>query len=364
NAGHILGAAAVEVRVGGKTLLFSGDIGPDEHRFHEDPSGPQGADFLILEATYGDRERDDLPLSDRTARLGMEINEALAAGGNLLIPAFAVERTQELLYAIAVLLEQGTISPARVYLDSPLAIRATEVFARHCGELIDTPDAAELFAHPHFHFLQDADASRALARISGGVIIVAASGMCDAGRIRHHLKNNLWRRDATVLFTGYQAPGTLGHLILSGRRRVRIEGEEIEVNARIRRMDQYYSAHADASELVAYATNRMPIECGVFLTHGESSALAALAARLRTTLAEATPVMIPALDERADLEAPQMQLEKQSLRPLAADLTDADWHNDFAEFSLALRQRLRELRSDGERRHLLAALQRLLVRSE
>ena len=280
NAGHILGSASIELRIddaaGPVHLLFSGDLGPDEKVFHLEPDAPAGFDYLVCESTYGDRDRADATVAERRRALCREINDALAAGGNLLIPAFAVERTQELLHDIGVLMAERQIKDLPVFLDSPLANNATRVFTKHAGALEDIAlDESELFRNPNFRFVESVEESKSLNGITAGAIIIAASGMCDAGRIRHHLKNNLWRPQATVLFVGYQAPGTLGRLILDGVKSVRMFDEEVRVEARIREIGNY-SAHADQKELVAWVVERLPVAGGIFLTHGEDPARAAL----------------------------------------------------------------------------------------
>ncbi|WP_342587689.1 MBL fold metallo-hydrolase [Allosphingosinicella vermicomposti] len=201
NAGHILGSASIEVTAGGVRTLFSGDIGPDHKSFHLDPAGPSGMDHVICESTYGDREREQVTSDERRAALALEVEEALARGGNLIIPVFALERTQELLLDLARLMNEGRIARRQVFIDSPLATRATVIFQKHRRELEDLGDG-EVFRHPAFHFVETVDASMRLNAMSGAIIL-AASGMCEAGRIRHHLRFNLPRWDSTILFVGF-----------------------------------------------------------------------------------------------------------------------------------------------------------------
>ncbi|MGI9493360.1 MAG: MBL fold metallo-hydrolase, partial [Geminicoccaceae bacterium] len=203
NAGHILGSASIELKIEGSEagqpihMLFSGDLGPDEKVFHLEPDAPAGFDYILCESTYGDREREDATVRERRAALKREILEAHEAGGNLLIPAFAVERTQELLHDIGVLMMKGDIPGKPVFLDSPLANNATKVFIEHAATLDDIAmDEAELFKNPNFNFVASVEESKAINNVQGGAIIMAASGMCDAGRIRHHLRNNLYKPDA------------------------------------------------------------------------------------------------------------------------------------------------------------------------
>ena len=274
NAGHIIGSASIEVEVkdaDGKTvrLMFSGDIGPDEKVFYAEPEGPSGFDYILCESTYGGRERENYTLEQRREALKTEIQEAMRRGGNLVIPAFAVERSQELLHDIGVLIRNGEIDPKLVALDSPLASKVTGVYRTHAKMFEDTElSASELFNDPRFRIIEAVEDSKALNSIKGGAIILSASGMADAGRIKHHLRNNLIRANATVLFVGYQAPGTLGQIILSGAKEVRIHGTLVPVRATVRSMGNY-SAHADHSELMDWISARLPAHGALFLTHGE-----------------------------------------------------------------------------------------------
>src|SRR5581483_7879545 len=215
NAGHILGSASIEVIVatddGPIRLFFSGDVGPGGRDFLSDPEGPAGIDHLIMECTYGDRERPPLTPEARRAALAAEVRAAHEAGGPLLIPAFAVERTQELLVDRLAVMADGQAPQADIFLDSPLAIEATEGFLkRGYSPAAERNPFEALHAAERLRFLKAPGESDRLERLRGWHVIMAASGMCDAGRIRRHLKRLLWRRDATVLLTGFQAQGTLG----------------------------------------------------------------------------------------------------------------------------------------------------------
>jgi metallo-beta-lactamase family protein len=291
-----------------------------------------------------------------------EINQALAAGGNLLIPAFAVERTQELLHDIGVLMAKRQIKDVPVFLDSPLANDATKVFAKHAAALEDIAlEASELFRNPNFRFVESVDESKSLNGITGGAIIIAASGMCEAGRIRHHLKNNLWRAKATVLFVGYQAPGTLGRLILDGEKSVSVFGEEIAVSARIREIGNY-SAHADQKELVDWMVERQPVHGGMFLTHGEDQARAALREQLSAAGLAKDLIHLPRIDDRFELVA----AGAPAPQPRRARIPDSeiarDWHNEYAVLLLDLSRQLERLPSDHARRELLRRLRAELPR--
>ena len=357
NAGHILGSASIELHIDDGAdqlhLLFSGDLGPDEKVFHLDPEAPAGFDYVVCESTYGDRDRADATVEERRRALRDEINAALTAGGNLLIPAFAVERTQELLHDIGVLMAERQIKGVPVFLDSPLAHNATRVFAKHAAALEDIAlDEDELFRNPNFRFVESVEESKSLNQITGGAIIIAASGMCEAGRIRHHLKNNLWRAKATVLFVGYQAPGTLGRLILDGEKSVRMFGEEVAVKARIREIGNY-SAHADQKELVDWMVERQPVHGGIFLTHGEDQARAALREHLSAAGLAEDLIHLPRIDDRFELVA----AGAPAAQPRRARIPDSeiarDWHNEYAVLLLDLSRQLDRLPGDEARRQLL-----------
>ena len=360
NAGHILGAASAEIeattRLGPVHLLCSGDIGPDNKEMQANPEGPSGLDFVVCESTYGNRTREHLTIDQRRDILEHEINTALARGGNLVIPVFALERTQELVLDIIRLAEANRIPSAPVFVDSPLASRATAVFAAYAGELEDMA-GIDICRHPSIHYVQDTAESMRLNMVSGA-IIMAASGMCEAGRIRHHLKHNLHRRDSTVLFVGFQSAGSLGRVLVEGAPWVRISGEDITVRAAIRRIDTY-SAHADSAELLAWIKARFPIGGGLFLSHGESDAIAGLQA-LAQAEAPNMRIIAPHLGESFALApgAPAKRLRTARLDAAAAMGTD--WQNDYASFVSNLKHGLAHLHSDKDRQRAIAEMQRIL----
>ena len=354
NAGHILGSASVEIRAGGRRLLFSGDLGPRHKSFQDDPEGPSGVDHLFCESTYGDRERPDLTINDRRSALEAEVNAALARGGNLVVPVFALERTQELLLDLARLLEAGRIGHAQVFIDSPLATRATQVFRRHSPELEDM-EGSNPFDHPSFHFTEGVEESMRLNVLSGAIIL-AASGMCEGGRIRHHLRFNLPRRDSTVLFVGFQAQGTLGRTIVDGARRVRISGRDVAIRAQIRRIDSY-SAHADRGELLDWIKAREPINGSLFLTHGEEAAIESLRS---ADLLKELQIISPEIGECYALPvgAPARRLSTGRIEVRAA--IKRDWQNDYADFTVNLKRNLERIESSDKRREALALMRRVL----
>ncbi|WP_332686981.1 MBL fold metallo-hydrolase [Devosia sp.] len=364
NAGHIIGSASIEVEVrdGEKTirLMFSGDIGPDEKVFYNEPEGPAGFDYILCESTYGGRERDDYTLAQRREALKLEINTALARGGNLVIPAFAVERSQELLHDIGVLIKGGEIDPRLVFLDSPLASKVTGVYRKYARMFDDVElGADELFNDPRFRIIEAVEDSKAINAIRGGAIIMSASGMADAGRIKHHLRNNLIRANATVLFVGYQAPGTLGHVILSGAKEARIHGTLVPIRATIRSIGNY-SAHADHSELMAWIKERLPAHGAIFLTHGEDEERAALRSAIIDIGIGGDQVILPLLDDYFELTAAGVGAKARPATPRIDPLqVHSDWHNAFSDFSIRLSQKL-QLGSDAEKLAVMRALQKQL----
>lgn len=343
NAGHILGSASIEVMAGGVRTLFSGDLGPFNKSFHADPQGPVGVDHVLCESTYGDRDRETMTIEERRTLLEAEVEGALTRGGNLVIPVFALERTQELLLDLARLINSGRLKGTQVFIDSPLASRTTRVFSRHSRHLEDLGDG-EVFRHPAFHFVESVEASIRLNSMSGAIIL-AASGMCEAGRIRHHLRTNLPRRDSTILFVGFQAQGTLGRAILDGASRVRISGHDVAVRAQVRRIDSY-SAHADRSELIAWAKARAPIAGSLFLTHGEPGATEALRRALQP---DAPVVIVPEIGERYELDAGARPRRLATGRPELREAIGRDWQNDYADFAVNLKRELQRIESGARR---------------
>jgi metallo-beta-lactamase family protein len=293
--------------------------------------------------------------------LSAEVRDAAARKGALLIPAFAVERTQELIVDLVDLMERGEVQPAPIFLDSPLAIRATEVFRKHAASLDPAVDVRRLLSSPQLRFTETVDESKAIARLTGFHIVIAASGMCDAGRIRHHLRNWLWNARATVLLVGFQAQGTLGRFLADGVKAVRIQGNEIKVAARIRNIDDY-SGHADGPELARWIAERRPVRRGVFLVHGEEPAIAALAERISERIIPAARVFQPLLDDAYELSgaAPAI-VQASSRRRLAPEaVVRLDWHNDMSRLILDISDRIEAAADDRARGVIIRRLQRAL----
>ncbi|MEV8519022.1 MBL fold metallo-hydrolase [Dyella marensis] len=273
DAGHILGSASIlltlEDQGRSRTMLFSGDLGNPGRPILRDPTPAPPADYVVMETTYGNRPHRALP--DSVDELYRAIRETFERGGNVVIPTFALERAQEILYYLHLGAAEGKL-PARmpVFLDSPMAISATEIFRRH-QECFDQPFLALLrdcdpFAMPGLHFTRDVEQSMAINRIESGAVILAGSGMCTGGRVRHHLKHNLWRERCSIVFVGYAAEGTLARRIVDGAGSVRLFGEEIQVRAQVWTINGF-SAHADQAALLDWLGRSPRRE--VFLVHGE-----------------------------------------------------------------------------------------------
>ncbi len=355
NAGHLLGSASVELRTGDTTILFSGDIGPGHKPLQEDPEAPAGVDYLVCESTYGDRVRDVVTPEGRRARLRDEVRAAMAARGPLIIPSFAVERTQELLVDLMLLVETGELPAMPIFIDSPLATRASAIFARHARDIAHGDVLRRAMESAQVRFTETVEQSKAIGRIHGFFIVISASGMCEAGRIRHHLRDWLWRPEATVLLIGYQAQGTLGRILQEGAPRVRIQGDAIEVRARIRTLD-LYSGHADADGLAQWIAARRPIGRGIFLVHGEAPARAALRARL-----DDRNIFLPELDDVYELTADGARAVAPAERRLAPEtLGRLDAHNELSRLLLDIGAAVDRIADDRGRAVLIRRLRRAL----
>jgi metallo-beta-lactamase family protein len=369
NAGHLLGSASVELEVteAGQPkptrLLFSGDIGPKHKLLQFDPEAPQGFDHVICESTYGDTDRPDATPEHRRQLLRDEVRAALRPTGALLVPSFAVERTQELLVDLVGLMEAGEIPRIPIFIDSPLATRASAVFEKH-ARAIEEGEALEraLNSH-HVRFTEAVEQSKAIERIRSFSIIIAASGMCEAGRIRHHLKNWLWREEATVLLVGFQAQGTLGRILQDGASRVRLMGEEVRVRARIRSLD-LYSGHADGPQLAQWMKDRRPVDGQVFLVHGESDALAGMKRRVEA-IGLAGQIVVPGLDEAFELKGAAVRaIETDRPARIARETVGhLDWHNALSRLLIDISEAAEKAADERARGVLLRRLRRALDES-
>lgn len=284
DAGHILGSAAIELRTSNGNLLFSGDLGNRHQPIVRDPSPPPRADVLLVESTYGDRTHRSM--EDTVTEFREAIETVIPSDGNLLIPTFALERAQEVLYELFLLWKDGELPRCRIFLDSPLAISTTRVFARH-PDYFDTEGRAVFSSTPNpfdftpLRYSQTTDESKEINKKSRGNIIIAGSGMCTGGRILHHLRHNLWHERSGILFVGYQAVGTLGRRIVDGAETVRVFGEEIAVAARVWTTNGF-SSHADQPILLDWIRRASPNR--LVLVHGEDEVLDVFAERIRHDL--------------------------------------------------------------------------------
>jgi len=289
DAGHILGSSIVEIFVNEagreKKLVFSGDLGNSYAALLRDPEIITEADVLMLESTYGDRNHR--PMEETLDEFENIIVEASENGGNILIPSFAVGRTQEIIFRLGEIYQKGKLQQQAVYLDSPMAIAVTEVYHRY-QNVYNREDIAEIrqarsgSLHtflPILRYSTSTEESMALNKVEAGVIIIAGSGMCTGGRIRHHFKHNLWRRNAHVVIVGYQAIGTPGRALVDGARFFRIGGDKIAVNASIHTLGGF-SAHASQSQLIDWVSNFSKPHPELFLIHGEEEAKLVLQQRL------------------------------------------------------------------------------------
>jgi metallo-beta-lactamase family protein len=303
DAGHILGSASIllELEENGRPhrLLFSGDLGYSGRAILRDPTPPPAVDTVVMESTYGDRLHKQLKPS--IDELYDVINQTVGRGGNIIIPTFALERAQEILYYLREGSRDGHIGRyTTVFLDSPMAISATQIFARH-PECFDTEaldlskDGKDPFNLPGLRFTRETADSIAINRFEGGAVIMAGSGMCTGGRVRHHLKHNLWNRRNSVVFVGFAAQGTLARRIVDGAKRVSIYGEEIEVRASIHTIGGF-SAHADQSELLAWHAKTGNPKT-TYLVHGEERSMQALAQKIVNSHVE-----MPELHQQYELQ--------------------------------------------------------------
>lgn len=286
-AGHVLGSSMIKVTVSQegdhRTIVFSGDVGRWDRPILRDPSVFSEIDYVLVESTYGDRLHKNSPdISDSLAKI---VNSTWKAGGNIIVPSFALERSQEVLYHLNELVLEDRIPHLMVFLDSPMAINITEVFKRH-SDLFDQEmsnlvrNNRSPFDFPNLKMVQTVDESKAINHILGTVMVIAGSGMCTGGRIKHHLVTNISRRESTILFVGYQAIATLGRQIVDGAKKVRILGRYHPVRARIAQIHGF-SSHADRNELFRWLSELKKNPRRVFVVHGESEATQKFGAFLR-----------------------------------------------------------------------------------
>ncbi|MEI8121435.1 MAG: MBL fold metallo-hydrolase [bacterium] len=272
DAGHILGSASIHISAGNRSILFSGDIGRWNRPILEDPEYCEPADYVVMESTYGDRVHEETNLIEN--ELCAVVNDTVKRGGNLIIPTFAIERAQEVLYYFNTLVRSKRIPGMMVFVDSPMAVTVTAIFEKYMSELDAdmrrlVRDNQSPFHFPGLKMIQTVDESKAINSIKGTVAIMAGAGMCTGGRIKHHLANNISRPESTVLFVGYQSQGTLGRLIQDGVTPIRLFGQSLPVRANVVNIPGF-SAHADRIELLKWLSRiGSTAPRNVFVTHGE-----------------------------------------------------------------------------------------------
>lgn len=298
DAGHLLGSSSIEMWISENTgegveerkIVFSGDIGPGNRPLIKDPEYLTSADYVVMESTYGDRTHETPP--DYAVEFARVIRDTFTRGGNLVIPAFSVGRTQEMLYFIRRIKTENLLPEFQnfeVYVDSPLAVEATTIFGKNVQDCFDDTALALVqqginpIGFPGLRMAITSDESKMINFNDKPKVILSASGMCEAGRIRHHLKHNLWRKDSTILFVGYQVPGTLGNALLNGAKEVKLFGETIEVQAKIENLPGI-SGHADVNQLTKWVSMFDPKPKRVFIVHGEDKVTEQFAAHIHEEL--------------------------------------------------------------------------------
>ena len=303
DAGHILGAASILLKAKGKKtilLAFSGDLGQKDAVLVKNTEPIPKADNVFIESTYGDRLHP--PRNLRVKEFIRIINENYKRGGKLMIPSFAVERAQEILYYIGEFMQQGIIPKMKVYLDSPMAMKATAVFSKYTKYYNEDIQKAmkkrkKIFNFPQLIFTKKVDQSKAINFVKEPCIVIAGNGMCSAGRIKHHIRNSIENPKNTLLFIGYQAEGTLGYWIKKGEKRVRLLGVEVDVNAKIENIEGF-SAHADCDGLLSWLRSYKPKPKKVFINHGEEKECIAFSEKAKK---EGFKTYIPSAFEKLEM---------------------------------------------------------------
>lgn len=375
--GHLLGSAAIEIwlREGDcyRKIVFSGDVGNTNQPIIKDPTPVAEADYLVLESTYGSRNHERH--TDTIEALAQLIDQTLTRGGNVIIPSFAIGRTQELLYAIREIKQRGLVRDTEfpVYVDSPLAIDATEIFSKCDSACFDAEtqklieDGIDPIKFPNLRLSVTVEESKRINETLEPKVILSASGMCEAGRIRHHLKHNLWRSQNLILFVGYQAEGTLGRNLIEGVPNVRLFGEDIAVRAEIRSL-KGTSGHADQQGLISWLESFEKKPRTVFLNHGNEESIAVLADELKV---RGYAVEAPYSGTEYDLAKGIMTAYTEKKRVAAADVAKArsrknNIHRDLvsqAEALLALTKRC-ESRPNKENAKFAAQIRALIDKWE
>ena len=347
NSGHILGSSVLELWVEeGRAplkMVFSGDLGKKNQLILQDPHEIFDADYLFLESTYGNRLHRSL--EESKAELLEAIQYAVSHKEKVLIPAFAVERTQEILYILGEFQRAGRLPKIPIFVDSPLAIKATQIFRKNKKYYDEEAQAivdqgCDPFDMPNLRFTESTEESRAINKSEGSAIIIAGNGMCTAGRIRHHLKHNLWRPGTSLVIVGFQAQGSTGRQIVDGAKQVRILGETVSVKAKVFTIGGF-SAHADQNDLLEWV-GHFESNPRVFLVHGEPSASEALAVKIRERLG--LDVYIPKWKERLVLKPREMAVE-EAAEPEALPDFQAAMFNTIVDLENQIKNLKKEVRS-------------------
>ncbi len=369
DAGHILGSAIIELWVEEdgqeNKLVFSGDLGNTDQPLLKDPTLIEEGDFLWLESTYGNRSHKSY--EETVQELSTIIQEAIREQGKVIIPAFAVERTQNIIFTIGQLIQKRAIPSIPVYIDSPLAISATEIFRNHPGcfdgetkaLLLEGKDPLDF---PEILYTQTTEESKAINEDPRPGIIISASGMCEAGRIQHHLKHHLWRESSHIVFMGYQAEGTIGRRIVDGAKMIRLFGEEIAVKAHVHTLGGF-SAHADQRGLLDWLSHFKNPQLEVFINHGEEKISKELAERIRQQFPFKTT--LPRWREKRFLFGYKKEEIEETLKEEGKEEPSSSWET-FLMLShqldrnyKRLRRRLRHLKSKGRELHDPQSLRKL-----
>ena len=347
DAGHILGSAFVEMNVTEKgetkRIIFSGDIGPRDQAIIRNAEIPGDADYLLIESTYGNRLHKSKP--DTYNEFKTVINDTYNAKGNIIIPSFAVERTQEIIFTLGQLFREGLIPRIPVYIDSPLAVSSTEIFNRNPDCYNDEmrkimSSGANPLEFPNLHYIRTTEESKKLNDTAKGAIIISASGMCTAGRIKYHLQNNLYKKESSVIFVGYQAEGTLGRMLVDGAKEVRLYAETVVVKAKVHTLGGF-SGHADRDGLLSWMSSIKNPKLQVFVVHGEGEAADSFADHIHTNLGH--HVYVPSWGEIIDLQTMKSETSKYGEAAAVAAAAVVEKHEIIEDEFMEIRSVLNEL---------------------
>ncbi|HNX59778.1 MAG TPA: MBL fold metallo-hydrolase, partial [Spirochaetota bacterium] len=347
DAGHILGSAFIEMNVTEKgetkRIIFSGDIGPHDQAIIRNAEMPGDTDYLLIESTYGNRLHKSKP--DTYNEFKTVINDTYNAKGNIIIPSFAVERTQEIIFTLGQLFREGLIPRIPVYIDSPLAVSSTEIFNRNPDCYNDEmrkimSSGANPLEFPNLHYIRTTEESKKLNDTAKGAIIISASGMCTAGRIKYHLQNNLYKKESSVIFVGYQAEGTLGRMLVDGAKEVRLYAETVVVKAKVHTLGGF-SGHADRDGLLSWMSSIKNPKLQVFVVHGEGEAADSFADHIHSNLGH--HVYVPSWGEIIDLQTMKSETSKYGEAAAVSAVAAVEKHEIIEDEFMEIRSVLDEL---------------------